>query len=418
MKYNKDTFKLDNSAIVYPLAKTKKWTAMFRISITLKEDIDINILKQALTVSLKRMPAFSTTLKKGFLWHYLKKIDGLPPIEKDVKYPMESLDIAKNNGFLFRVRYDANKLSFEYFHSLTDGHGGLTFLLTTVNEYLSIKYGKDLSTNKNILDCNDSFDSTEYIDDYHTFATKGNNKYQDAICYYPKGQELENGKIAITTAEIKTDVLKNVANNYKVTIGGLLTSLMIYSFYVAQKSEKKFLPIKVAVPVNLRYFYPSKTLSNFTTFITPGIINSKNNYEFNDVVNIVKQYLKDNVKEEKVNRQFSKMVALEKNPFIHIIPLFIKNPIMRYIYLRQNRYFSSTFSNLGNVILPDEMSNYVSKVDFMLGQASIPKSIGSCVSYNNKTIINISRTVKENKIEKVFFETLEKIGVMSNVKEN
>ena len=112
------------------------------------------------------------------------------------------------------------------------------------------------------------------------------------------------------------------------------------------------------------------------------------------------------------------MVALEKNPFIHIIPLFIKNPIMRYIYLRQNRYFSSTFSNLGNVILPDEMSNYVSKVDFMLGQASIPKSIGSCVSYNNKTIINISRTVKENKIEKVFFETLEKIGVMSNVKEN
>mgnify|MGYP003295597772 CR=1 FL=1 len=229
---------------------------------------------------------------------------------------------------------------------------------------------------------------------------------------------LKNGKIAITTAEIKTDVLKNVANNYKVTIGGLLTSLMIYSLYVAQKSEKKFLPIKVAVPVNLRYFYPSKTLANFTTFITPGIINSKNNYEFSDVVNIVKQYLKDNVKEEKVNRQFSKMVALEKNPFIHIIPLFIKNPIMRYIYLRQNRYFSSTFSNLGNVILPDEMSNYVSKVDFMLGQASIPKSIGSCVSYNNKTIINISRTVKENKIEKVFFETLEKIGVMSNVKEN
>jgi DNA repair protein RecN (Recombination protein N) len=58
------------------------------------------------------------------------------------------------------------------------------------------------------------------------------------------------------------------------------------------------------------------------------------------------------------------------------------------------------------------------KVEFMLGQASIPKSIGACISYNNKTIINFSRTIKENKIEKAFFETLEKLGIMTYVNEH
>ena len=418
MKYDKETFKLDNSAIVYPSAQTKKWAAMFSISLTLKESIDINILKVALQKALDRLPSFSTTLKKGFFWHYLKRIEGLPPIKKDMGIPMTDFDIKENNGFLFRVRYLNNRLSFEYFHCLTDGTGGLKFLLTTVKEYLTIKHKTDISLNDHILDCNESFDDIEYKDDYQTFAKETNAKYQDDVCYYPSGTILSDGKMIVTTAEIKTDVLKNVAKKYDITIGGLLTSIMAYSFYLNKKKEKKLAPIKVAVPVNLRSFYSSKTLCNFTTFVTPSILNNKDVLEFDEVVNIVKNYLKNEVNEKKVNDQFSKMVKLENNPFIKIIPLFIKKPIMRLIYLRQNRYFSTTFSNLGNVILPNEMNEYVDKVEFMLGQASIPKSIGACISYNNKTIINFSRTIKENKIEKAFFETLEKLGIMTYVNEH
>ena len=113
MKYKHDEFKLDNSSIVYPAAKTKKWSAMFKMSATLKEDIELDILKEALKVTLNRLPCFKTTLKKGPFWHYIKQIEGLPVIEKDVTHPMETLNIKANNGFLFRVRYDKNKLSFE-----------------------------------------------------------------------------------------------------------------------------------------------------------------------------------------------------------------------------------------------------------------------------------------------------------------
>ena len=202
-----------------------------------------------------------------------------------------------------------------------------------------------------------------------------------------------------------------MARKYEITVGGLLTSIMAYSYYLACKKDDISLPIKVAVPVNLRFIYPSVTLANFTTFVTPAINDTKNDYSFDDIVKIIKEYLSREINEENINKQFSKMVALEKNFFINLIPLFIKVPIMRAIYLNQNRYFSTTFSNLGNISLQDDIASYIEDIDFMLGQASLPKCIGACVSYQNKTIINLSKTIKDDIIEKAFFETLEILNI-------
>ena len=411
MKYKHDEFKLDNSSIVYPAAKTKKWSAMFKMSATLKEDIELDILKEALKVTLNRLPCFKTTLKKGPFWHYIKQIEGLPVIEKDVTHPMETLNIKANNGFLFRVRYDKNKLSFEYFHALTDGFGGLTFMLTTIKEYLSIKYNKEFSCGKYLLDCNETFKSKEYADDYYTYSKKGKAKYNDAVCFYPKSESLPDHQISIHSIVVDTSTLKSVAKNYNITVGGLLTSIMAYSYYKVQKLTNTNKPIKVAVPVNLRYIYPSITMANFTTFVTPEIKDTYKEYSFSDIVDMIRSYLKNQVNEENINKQFSKMVKLERNFFIKLIPLFIKIPIMRAIYLRQNKYFSTTFSNLGNVVLPDDISEYIEDINFMLGQASIPKCIGGCVSYNDKTHINLSRTIKDDIIEKTFIETLKMLNI-------
>lgn len=411
MKYKKDEFKLDNSAIVYPSAKTKKWSAMFKIAITLKEEIDVDILSDALKVTLNRFPCFKTTLKKGFFWHYLKRIDGIPPINEDVIHPMETLNIKENNGFLFRVRYAKKTVSFEYFHALTDGYGGLHFATTTINEYLSIKYNKEFPYSKYVLNTKEEFKVEEYQDDYQVYARKQKAKYKDALCYYPKGKTLPDHQIKIISKKVDTQILKNVAKSYNITVGGLLTSIMAYSYYLSQKKEGTSLPIKVAVPVNLRFIYPSITLANFTTFVTPTISDTNKEYSFDDIVNIIKNYLATEVTEEKVNKQFSKMVALENNFFINLIPLFIKIPIMRYIYINQNKYFSASFSNLGNICLEERLSSYIEDIDFMLGQASIPKCIGACVSYNNKTIINLSKTIEDDIIEKRFFETLDMLNI-------
>ena len=415
MKYKR--YKLDNSAIIFPSVKTKDWTAMFRLSVSLKEEIEIDILNAALKRVLKRLPAFSTTLKRGFFAYYLEEIDGVPPIEKDVKYPTESLDIKANNGFLFRVRYDKNTLAIEYFHSLTDGTGGLTFLLTIIKEYLSIKYGIECDENKYLLNMNVSFTKDEFKDDFHTYARKTNVKLSNEVSYVPSGKVVPSGEIRILSAEVDTADIRELARKYGVTIGVLLNSIILYSYYINQIKEHKQLPIKLSVPVNLRNYYSSKTLCNFMTFVTPGITDFSKEYQFIDVLNVVKDFFENTFTEEYVNQQFAKMVDIENNVFAKYIPLFIKNPIMRLIYVKRNNLFSSTFSNLGNIVLPKQMDEYVENIDFMLGQASIPKSIGACISYKNKTRIHFSRTIEEAKIEEVFFETLEKLGLKVTPKE-
>ena len=131
--------KLDNAATIYPSTLSKKYASMFRMTIVLKEKIDKYYLEKALNNIMKRFPTFSYKLKVGLFWCYFKHIDGIPPIEEDYKNPMLRINFRKNKHFMFRVRYFNKRIAIEYFHALTDGRGGMTFLLTLANEYLRLK---------------------------------------------------------------------------------------------------------------------------------------------------------------------------------------------------------------------------------------------------------------------------------------
>ena len=47
---NRTWFKLDNAAKIFPAARKRNWTNVFRLSATLDEDIDVGVLKNALDI--------------------------------------------------------------------------------------------------------------------------------------------------------------------------------------------------------------------------------------------------------------------------------------------------------------------------------------------------------------------------------
>lgn len=69
-----DWFRLDNAGILFPGQNTNKWSNIFRVSIELKEEIDPDILKQAVKNILPRFPSFNVRMRKGLFWYYLEKI--------------------------------------------------------------------------------------------------------------------------------------------------------------------------------------------------------------------------------------------------------------------------------------------------------------------------------------------------------
>ena len=66
-------YKLDNSAKVYPILISDRYTYVFRLSAILTELIDSEKLYQAITESKKRFPSFFVKLKRGFFWYYFEE---------------------------------------------------------------------------------------------------------------------------------------------------------------------------------------------------------------------------------------------------------------------------------------------------------------------------------------------------------
>ena len=103
--------RLDNAALIYPPAVKKKYAMMFRLTLTFIDPIDKDILSEALSNTLDRLPSFAYRLRRGLFWYYLEKIDGIPPILDDVNNPMRRINFEDNNYFMFRVRVYENRLA-------------------------------------------------------------------------------------------------------------------------------------------------------------------------------------------------------------------------------------------------------------------------------------------------------------------
>ena len=71
-KEKKNTWrKLDNSAKIFPLQESNKYSTVFRYSVVLKEDVDKKILEKAVDNALNRYKEFKVKLKRGIFFFFL-----------------------------------------------------------------------------------------------------------------------------------------------------------------------------------------------------------------------------------------------------------------------------------------------------------------------------------------------------------
>lgn len=423
MSHKKQWFKLDNAAKIYPPAQTRNRTSMFRLSTTLKDKVDTNILKSALEKTLNRFPSFACRLKRGFFWYYLEHIDGTPPILPDVKNPMTHLNMKKNRNFMFRVRCYHGRIALEFFHVLTDASGGMTFLLTLVSEYVRLKYGVSASVGGYILNIDDKPEPCEYEDSFLRYAKKERLPRNEEAAYHPSFTPLPLHQLLLTSGTLPTDVLISKAKEYNVTVTVFLTAILIEAIANIQKNErsasKRKDPVKVSVPVNLRRFFESKTLRNFSSYLNPGIDTRFGDFTFEEILVQVRSLLDSRANKKYLNARFSENVAMERNIFVRLVPLFIKKPVLRFFFTRQgDAYISSTLSNMGVINVPEELTEYIERLDFLLGQSFTLLPVCACLSYNGKTVLNFSRTYAEPDIEREFFTLLIKHGIPVYIESN
>ena len=75
--------RLDNAAKIFPASRRRGWYNMFRLSATLAEPVDKDVLQLALNITIRRFPMIAATLKTGVFWYYLQEVASPPQVMED-----------------------------------------------------------------------------------------------------------------------------------------------------------------------------------------------------------------------------------------------------------------------------------------------------------------------------------------------
>ena len=149
-KLEKTWRKIDNTAKAFTMEE-KKFTNTFRLSVILKELVDPEILKIAITKSLDMYPSYKVKIKNGFFWNYLKTNKNDLVLEAQENKNIKTINLSKNNDYLFKVTYINNKINLDMCHILTDGVGATIFLKSIIYNYLNFKYGLNTDSSELLI---------------------------------------------------------------------------------------------------------------------------------------------------------------------------------------------------------------------------------------------------------------------------
>lgn len=414
---------LDNAAKIFPAARRRNWSNVFRLSATLCDDIDRAALHTALDVTVRRFPSIAVRLRSGLFWYYLQEIPAAPEIMEEKPYPLARMPFDDIRKCAFRVIVYERRIAVEFFHALTDGNGGLVFLKTLVAEYLYQKYGVKVPTGNGILDRLEEPDEAELEDSFIKYAGPQPLSRADSTAFRITGERVVDGFKTNTTFILDADAVAAEAKRRGITVTAYLVSALILAAANIQKKRvrrrKGWRPVKVLIPVNLRKLFPSRTLRNFVLYATPGIDPRMGEYSFDEICAIVHHQMKLQITDKHMAAMIAKNVDSERSPILRATPLFLKNIVMKLIFNAVGEKKSCfSFSNLGLVKTPQEFTNYVQRLDFVLGvQASAPYNT-SLITYNGQMNLNVIRNISEPVLERELYEVLRQLSLQPRVESN
>ena len=415
--------KLDNAAKIYPAARRMNWSNLFRQSVTLTEELDIPVLQEALDVVVKRFPSIAARLRKGAFWYYLQQVASAPQIREEYSYPLVYMDKEEMRRCAFRVIVHHNRIAVEFFHALTDGSGALIFLKNLVAEYLERKHSIAIPCAYGILDRKEHPKAEELEDCFPRFAGPVAASRKDTDAWHMYGTPQEDGFLHLTCMQIPVKEALAAAHGYRATLTVFMSAVMMQALLNLQAERtppaRRKQRIKLLIPINLRNLFPCSTLRNFAMYTIPELDPRLGDYSFEEICRIIQHKMGAEFTPKHMSQVIATNVKDERNPLLRMIPLPIKNAVMKAVFDTVGEKKSClSFSNLGQVTVPEIMAGYIQRFDFILGvQAAAPYNCGM-LSFRDTAYINFIRNIQEPELERHFYAVLQQMGIPVTVESN
>ena len=390
--------KLDNAALAFPLVTGENDTRVFRFYCQLKEEVDSDILQQALDRTMEKYPLFQAVLRKGLFWFYLEHSHIRALVKPETEPPCSRLYIPDKKSLLFQVSYYKERINFEVFHALTDGTGAMHFLQELVQNYLILAHPKEnfpeirreKKTGRGNIE-EDSF--SQY---YSSDIPKNREKKKAAVKL--KGEKLVHSDMHISEVVLSVKEVHQKARSYGVSITVLLTAVMLCSIREEIPKNQQKRPVTLMIPVNLRNYFPSQSMTNFFGWIEVGYTFSDTT-TFEEVLADVKRQFEQELEKDKIATHMNDYVRIEKNIFVRAVPLEIKKYFLMIGANLGSRSITAVYSNIGIIRLPEEYREYIRHFGIFASTNSL--QMCSC-SYGDEMVLGFTSKIPDDSIQRNF----------------
>ena len=410
--------RLVNTAHLFPVIAGESMSNVYRISVTLSEVVQPELLQNALDIILPKFDGFNLRLRRGVFWYYFEE-NGKPAprVREENTFPCRFVRQNKNRSYLFRVTYYKYRINLEVFHVLTDGMGGINFLKELTYQYLRLAHPALKEKVGDSLDCGTSLNREDsFLKNYKKSSEKG---YHTKRAYLIKGESLPPGEFGVMHGYMQVPQLKEVCRSYGVSINDYLVAVYIWSVYTeclhGMPSE---LPIRVAVPVNLRPYFNSITTKNFFVMVSAEFSPVNEAYTFREVLDIVSTNLRDQINRENLEKLFSYNVSNEKLLIARAVPLFLKGLAMRHVYRASALANTATITNIGNITVAEEYRPYVEMFHAFLAMSKGQHLKGTICSYGDTLVFSFSYDLVDPSVQRSFFRKLAADGLHVEMESN
>ncbi len=407
-------FPLDNSAKLFPAIVSVKDSCVFRLSAELTEPVEPTALQQAVMDVRPRFPSFYVRLRRGVFWNYFEENNEIPLISEDSGHVNAYIDVVRNRRYHFKVMYFGSRISLETFHGLSDGTGSMELLKAILFRYMEL-INRPVTADGLVMTRDQTCTPDETVDS--SLLCYGKHKQKRSKpepAYRLQGTRFDTGDgVAVIHAHVSASAITALAKQYQATVTQLLVALYIVAILrVEADSAQSRRTVQVSIPVNLRRFFASKTLRNFTMVVYASVPCSWRDRPFEEILAQVKSCFEQELTEENLREIVSANVSIEKNWFLRICPLFIKNTAIRVgSQLLFGDRGTSSLSNVGVVRLPESMQPYIKSFDFEVPVGERDTHNVGIVTYQDHMTVTLTRAIYETELERQFAMLLTENGI-------
>ncbi|MBQ7679877.1 MAG: hypothetical protein IJT34_08510 [Butyrivibrio sp.] len=404
-------YRLDNAAKIIPSTARGANTRVFRITCELVEEVNPEILQQAVDETIVEFPYFNSILKRGLFWYYLEDSGLSCKVEKDHLPACAPLYIPGRKNLLYRINYYHRRINLEMFHVLADGTGGFMFFRRLVTRYLELAH--DFHVDPAAFD-SDAASTQEKSDDaFRQFYQRGRGLAQlkqmsSLHAHRLEGIEDENLEPHLLEGCVSASRFVEAAHQYGTTVGVLSVSVYIAALIDGMSLAQKKHPIVVSVPVNLRQFFRSNTARNFFGVINIEYYPEQYDGTMESITGVVAAEFAEKLSQEQVAKTMNSYAALERNYAIKVVPLFAKDLAIQQFDAAARRGVTTSISNMGQIRMPAETYPFIDHFGGFMTAAS--QQITIC-SFGDRMVFGEVSPFATHKSMLCFFRRLTGMGI-------